>query len=291
MMSRISPVLFALLIWAAASMGEAQTATCSNWTIFTVSGQPTWVTGINRWGTVVGFVNDQNQHAHGFARYSDGSVKTYMAPNAINTFFSRSNSQGVRVGYFDSNTNPVRREGLVVASSGSTPVNYPGGNFSTNLEGINYWSTIVGFTENQGSTDNGFKLKNGVFSRIHYPNSANTWAYAISDSGEIVGTYQNTSTGKYHGFRLQNGIYKTVDAPNATGLGTHVYDINGSGVIAGTYVHNSVDFGFIDVGGVFKSIMAPNASDTIVTGINGNGYVTGNATFPSGRKAFTAHCQ
>jgi len=46
-----------------------------------------------------------------------------------------------------------------------------------------------------------------------------------------------------------------------------------------------------DVNGIFKSIMAPNASDTIVTGINGYGYITGNARFASGRKAFTAHCQ
>ena len=182
-----------------------------------------------------------------------------------------------------------QHHGLVLSGSSVATVDFPGAKF-TELLGINYWGTIVG---NYSSStfygpDAAFKLKNGVFTILHYPGSTRTQVGGISDKGVIVGNYTDNQS-LQHGFVLANGIYTTLDNPNTNNGLTLPYDINSSGAIVGVY---SGLRSFIYINGVFKDIAPSNSNATLVTGINGYGYVTGTANFNDGSQAsFTAHCQ
>ena len=137
----------------------------------------------------------------------------------------------------------------------------------------------------------GKELKNGKYTKIHYPGSLWTNAGSINDNGVIVGSYTNPqSTGRGHGFILKNGIYKTLDNPKGVGGGTYLDDINNSGAIVGDYFPNENPQGFIYINGVFKDIKAPGGYATTTAGINGYGYVTGEIMV-SGSTGYTVHCQ
>jgi hypothetical protein len=280
------PLFFPLIFLGSAfCQANNATATCTNWTFFT-SGQ---AYGINRWGVVVGLAG-QFPSLYGYIRYSDGTFKTYIAPNASNTIFLQRNKLGVTVGYYtDIASGAVH--GIVVSGSNAVTVDYPGA-VETTLSGINYRGTIVG-----GSGEGAFKLKNGVFTSIRYPSSSTyqTFANSISDKGVIVGSYRDIDSDQRHGFVLANGVCETLDNPKGIGNedGTTLADINGSGAIVGWYfVGVGIGHSFIYINGVFKEIAPPNTNYTLVSGINGYGDVTGTTNFNSGGyTSFTAHCE
>src|SRR6266404_5159846 len=286
MFSRTS-ALGMFLLFFASILCQAQTATCTNWKFFNLPAP--WTSdphGINRWGTVVGLAQDSNLVNYGYIRYSDGSFKTYMAPNATDTNFARRNALGVTVGFYVNTTATTpRRRGLVVSGASTATVDYPGA-LHTNLTGINYWGTIVGEYNNQDGSRAGFKLKNGVFTKIKYPGSVpgTTQVNSISDKGVMVGSFQDNQFFSQHGFILNQGVYKKLDNPKATfngGDGTVLTDINGSGVIVGYYFINSTAYGFIYSNGVFKDIKPQSGTWTRIFGINGYGDVTGSTFTPA----------
>jgi hypothetical protein len=294
MPSRLPLFSMFLLLFASIVSDGQTTATCTNWSLFALPSP--WVStvasGISRWGTVVGLVfTAYPSHIHyGFIRYSNGSSKTYMAPNANYTEFTRRNALGVTVGSYNSNG----LHGLVLSGTSLATVDYPGAE-RTQLSGINYWGSIVGNYFNQDGTFGAFKLKNGVFTPISYPGSVDTLVASISDKGVIVGHYHVYQPPYFHGFVLTNGVYKTLDYPNATG-GTYPEDINSSGMIVGEYrcVYRSggycSDGTFVYSNGTFKDIVVPKYGPAITaSGINGYGYVTG--IYASGINSYTAHCQ
>jgi len=239
---------------------------------------------------VVGYTYDPAQNTEGFIRYPDGSFKLYKAPNSAGTQLNRRNAQGVSVGTYWDTTSAHHKHGIVVYSSSSATVNYPGAS-DTYAMGINNWGSIVGFYLDSSNNYQGFELKNGKYTKIHYPGSLWTTVGSINDNGVIVGSYTNPqSTGHGHGFTLKNGVYKTLDNPKGVGGGTYLNDINSSGVIVGNYFPNENPQGFIYINGIFKDIKAPGGYATTTSGINGYGYVTGEIMV-SGSTGYTAHCQ
>ena len=248
--------------------------------------------GINRWNTAVGYTYDPGQNTEGFIHYPNGSVKFYKAPNSSATMLSRRNVQGVTVGTYQDTTSAHHAHGVVVYTSSTATVNYPGAG-DTFLHGINQWGSILGAYLTSGNY-RGFELKNGNFIKINFPGAAWTTPMSISDKGVIVGWYANAvgpaGVGHGHGFVFQNGVYKTLDNPKGVGGGTYLDDINSSGVIVGDYFPNENPQGFIYINGTFKDIKIPNSSGTTTSGINGYGYVTGEASI-SGSTGYTAHCQ
>jgi probable HAF family extracellular repeat protein len=75
-------------------------------------------------------------------------------------------------------------------------------------------------------------LAEGTYIQIDYPGATLTIAYGINRTGEIVGTY-NDSTGFTHGFLLSDGTFTTIDYPGAS-LSVAA-GINDAGVIAGQF--------------------------------------------------------
>jgi hypothetical protein len=282
-----TPVFSVFLLLFASAVCDAQTATCTNWKFFNLPSPwvGTYPHAINRWGTVVGDTQSSDgSTVLGFIRYSNGAIKTYSFPNSSETRLTKRNAPGVTVGFWG----PTDYHGIVLSGSSVATVNYPGAE-DTVLLGINYWGTMVGiFSSTTFYTPyDGFKLKNGVFTTLHYPGSASTNPTSISDKGVIAGWYQNGGYHKYHGFTLANGVYKTFDHPKAV-YGTFLNDINGSGTMVGKYVDGSFQYhGFIYINGVFKNVIGLNVQISSVEGINGYGYVTGS----SSAGGFTAHCQ
>src|SRR5439155_1116209 len=231
------PPLAVLLLISGSILSNAQPATCTNRKFFNLpspAGLSTIPRGINRWDTVVGYGQSSDAStALGFIRYANGAFKTYVAPNASRTYLTRRNALGVTVGWYAEASPSQNNHGLVLSGSSTATVNYPGANESI-LLGINYWHTMVGiFTFGDFSLPyDGFKLKNGVFTTLHYPGSVTTNPSSISDKGVIAGWYQNGGYHKYHGFTLANSVYKTLDHPKAV-YATFLNDINCSGVIRG----------------------------------------------------------
>jgi len=278
MHSRMPLFVVSLFLFASVHC-DAQTATCTNWKFFQAPSPWTGsaARGINRWGTIVGSAGQSNSaNWFGFVRYSNGGFKTYMAPNASQTTFTRRNALGITVGWYLDNANHFH--GLVFSGSSVATVDYPNANPDTEITGINYWGTIVGFDFTNGHSygNFAFKLKNGKFTRISYPGSSSTYVSSISDKGVILGSYLD-SQGLEHGFILESGVYTTVDNPKADPLqGQSLADINSSGMIVGGYYDsNGIAHSFIYINGLLKDIVPPNGFYTIVGGINGYGYVTG----------------
>ena len=83
-------------IFFAATLSQAQTATCTNWKTFNLPSPwiRTMADGINKYSTVVGYTYDPGQNTEGFIHYPDGSFKLYKAPNSAGTQLSRRNAQG-----------------------------------------------------------------------------------------------------------------------------------------------------------------------------------------------------
>ena len=70
-----------------------------------------------------------------------------------------------------------------------------------------------------------------------------TIATGINNSGQIVGTYYDSS-GTAHGFLYSGGIYTTIDGPLEV-EGTIAYGINDAGQIVGSYYNsNGISLGF-----------------------------------------------
>src|SRR5437899_8917343 len=84
---------------------------------------------------------------------------------------------------------------------------------------------------------------------------ANTFAYGINDTDQIVGVYPDASN-KGHGFLYSGGIYTTLDDPSATN-GTFVRGINAAGQIVGYYNNNTGTHGFLSSGGMYTTLDDP----------------------------------
>jgi N-acetylglucosamine-6-sulfatase len=117
----------------------------------------------------------------------------------------------------------------------------------------------------------GRMLPSYAFTPLDVPGSAVTEAWAINDSGNIVGSY--TAGGTTHGFLLEGGGYTTIDVPGATS--TVATGINDPGQIVGSYTLGGVTHAFLFSRGAFTTFDVPGASFTMPRGINDAGDIVG----------------
>ncbi len=103
---------------------------------------------------------------------------------------------------------------------------------------------------------------------------AETEAWGVNKSGQIVGRYINSSS-IYQGFEYDNGTYTTISCQGWTN--TRAYGINDAGVIVGD-VFNSTSgpfSGFTYKSGTCTTFNYPNATSTYGRGINNKNQITG----------------
>lgn len=242
-----------VVLVVAAAPARAQ-STCT-YTKFTVGGNITAATSVNKYGTVVGSYNSNpaNSNANaGFIRLASGSIHTFSVPGSSETFIRRRNDQGVDVGVY---TNKTGGHGFVQSGSTIETVNFPDAT-STDLWGINDFGTIVGVHDN----GKGFELKSGKFTSIHFPNSVTTIPKAINNSGVIVGSYELTNGGPFHSFVLANGTYKEVSFT--------ANDINDNGeIVGGNKIFKN---------GTITTFAVPNAQEFTANGVSDTGEIVGS---------------
>lgn len=275
-----------LCVVAGAAQAFAQTASCT-FNFFDTPSQyvATFINGINRYGNIVGTDcgnEDPNGcfNDRGYIRYANGSVKNLLAPNSTDTEFMRRNASGVTVGQF---TDSKGTHGAVYYNGTWKAVDYPGA-VSTSLTGINMYGTLVGNWIDTTGHSHGFRLKNGTFTNINAAPNSDTYAQSISDTGVIVGWYDDPNAAVYtNGFIMQNGTIKTLDHPNGT---TSLWDINAKGVIVG----DNDGRPFILKNGTFYDVWVTGSNAVSIRGINGYGKIVGNAYFGLPSKGYIGTC-
>ncbi len=116
-------------------------------------------------------------------------------------------------------------------------INFPGA-IETQVRGINNYGEIVGFYRTSTSVcvpevpanpqvpicqTRGFKIVNGVLTKLNVPGATSTAIMGVNDYGDLVGFYlkpePGCAFGVYHGFVwYHQNIIKTLDFPRDTGF-------------------------------------------------------------------------
>jgi hypothetical protein len=166
---------------------------------------------------------------------------------------------------------------------------------STQVRGINSTNEIVGFyrtTSLSSCTDydlkvpncaqHGFKIVNGVVTKLDVPNSVSTVITGVNDVGDLVAYYQN-SDGTYHGFLwLHTNTIQTLDFANS-GFSTVPMGVNKALTVVGrlwgiSSTGTFAEGGLIWKNGTFRRVNLGTEGCTNCTSINGisnNGNMVG----------------
>jgi hypothetical protein len=150
----------------------------------------TFVKGINKWNTVVGYYIDSNNVSHGFKRYRDGSFITLDYPGALETHPTAINNYGVIVGsYYDGNGT----HGFTYQNGQWTGVDRVVDLGNTSLSGISDSGVAIGNWNWRVNVP--FLYDHGVYKDVDDPAAdfGNTVASGMALNGPIVG-YQTINS-------------------------------------------------------------------------------------------------
>ena len=206
-------------------------------------------------------------------------------PGSVSTEGWNVNQDGSIVGHYDSADG--RRHGFIAQpiaevsdESVVTPtisqytfesIDVPGVDFLA-LTASSDFEDYAGYTKSaDGEKEIAFTLIDGVFNTYDFPDSQNTYFYALGNDGRAAGHYQD-SEGLYHGVILKDGELRQYDFPNA--VETEIFGISdATGALTGN---------FIDAEGVRRGFSAdeiievPGASATYANFMNAIGLVVGS---------------
>ncbi len=154
----------------------------------------TTMTGINKNNSVVGWYLDSGEFAHGFKRFSNGSLVAINFPGAHNTFAIGINDNGVIAGFYESSS----EHGFIYHNGQWATVDYPNTS-GTEVYGISNAGVVIGLDHSleQGRA---FMWVNGTFKVISVPNSFYTHALGIAPGGLITGTTVLNGSNTVKGF-------------------------------------------------------------------------------------------
>jgi uncharacterized membrane protein len=166
------------------------------------------------------------------------------------------------------------------AAATFTLLNQPPGSNVTAAD-INDSGVVVGWTSATSSQqDTGFIYQNGVLTPFSVPGALATQAQAVSNSGEIVGSFVTVGDGRQfsHGFILKGSTFLSFDAPSGF-TDIDVEGANNNGDIVGLYGNGGTEqpfHGFIlsEKTGAFTSL-DHGGSGTTISDINDLGEAVG----------------
>ncbi len=130
----------------------------------------------------------------------------------------------------------------------------------------------AGYTKSDdGEKEVAFTLIDGAFTTYDFPDSQNTYFYALGNNGNAAGHYQD-SEGLYHGVVLENGELRQYDFPGA--VQTEIYGISdATGALTGNFIDaDGVRRGFSDD----EIIEFPGATETYADFVNSSGGMVGS---------------
>ena len=123
---------------------------------------------------------------------------------------------------------------------------------STYAVAINNAGTIVGNYEGRDHESHGFIYQNATFTTVDAPGALGTSIAAISNNGEIVGSYYTSDA--LHGLIYDNGTFTTLDY-DAAHTATVLTGVNDAGLIVGIAYPQDYEY----AGGNFIASPAPLA--------------------------------
>ena len=181
---------------------------------------------------------------------------------------------------------PVKTTGT--PSYSYTVLSYPGA-LSTNMNGINHDPTtkieIVGAAGNQGFIASVTEKKTTTekYQPLNYPHvSTEVNPIDINDSGQIVGTYVDSS-GVSHGFERTGVKFTTIAVPFTGATNTFPVANNDSGEIVGSWTDSGgATHAFTLIGGTYASFDYPGATYTQANDVTDAGVIVGYYTDSSG---------
>ena len=200
---------------------------------------------INRDGSVVGHYDSIDGHRHGFIASPAEDTAAQVDTQSVTPSTSSD---------YTFETIDVPGVAFLELTASSDFEDYAGNTWSADGE------KIVGFT-----------LIDGVFARYDFPDSQNTYFYALGNNGNAAGHYED-SDGLYHGVVLENGELRQYDFPGA--VQTEIYGISdATGALTGN---------FIDASGVRRGfsgetiVEVPGALATYADFVSGSGSIVGS---------------
>ena len=132
--------------------------------------------------------------------------------------------------------------GFVRTADGTTSLDTIAGAMNT---GVNASGDITGYFTDPAGKDPSYLISNGVTSWFRFPDSTFTRARAISETGDIVGIYQEAANMKFHGFLLHQGERVTIDVDLPGTTLTRAFGINAVGEIVGYFRDSNGFHGFL----------------------------------------------
>ena len=171
-------------------------------------------------------------------------------PGSVSTQGYNINQDGSIVGNYD--TSDGRRHGFIARPAGETAAqsvvaisfNYTFESIA--VPGVTYLeltasSDFEDYAGNTRSPDGekivAFTLIDGVFTTYDFPNSQNTYFYALGNNGIAAGHYEDND-GLHHGVILESGELKQYDFPGA--VETEIYGISDTtGALTGNFIDAS----------------------------------------------------
>ena len=163
-------------------------------------------------------------------------------------------------------------------SSASASANYtfetidvPGVDFLA-LTASSDFEDYAGYTRSaDGEKDVAFTLIDGVFTTYDFPGSKNTYFFALGNSGQAAGHYED-SDGLFHGVVLENGELRQYDFPGS--VQTFLYGISdATGALTGNYIDDSgIRRGFSGD----EIVEYPGALETFADFVNSSGGMVGS---------------
>lgn len=248
----------------------------------------TFAFGVNASGLVSGYTIDGSGGYHGFV-WQDGTATTldYTGiPGVAATFLFQDNSAGQVAGYY-TGTDGDSHSLIYNTATGTwtTVPDAPGGYPFNAAGGINDMGQLAGnYSTDPTAATNlvGWlsDIKSSSYTPFTVPQSDQslfgTATYGMNNSGDIAGTYVDSS-GLYHGFVWDPTTgSRTIDVPGATG-GTVAFGINDSGTIVGEYFVGTASYGFIlDPNGDLTTLAVPGWSNISINSIDDRGDIAGD---------------
>lgn len=162
----------------------------------------TYPTGINNKGEVVGHVQATTK-GFGFARIGS-NYKYVIPPGARSSTVVGVSSSGQLVGYVGSAANPSQN--FITLQGVFEHLTIPNAP-SAQVQGANpAGSALVGSYQPSSNVYAGFVYQNKVLTTLQFPGSSFTFANGVSDSGEVVGLFIDSS-GNVHGFTWTAAVH------------------------------------------------------------------------------------
>jgi hypothetical protein len=213
--------------------------------------------GINPAGEIAGQYIDEHNVAHGFVRFTNGTITTFDVPAAGTGPGQGSYGEGISPAgeilctYSDASSvwhGCIRfRDGAIIVFDAPGAGIGPGqGTLVATFSGINPAGEITGYYFDGSDVVHGYvRTPDGAITTFDAPDTGaleGTYAVSINPKGQVTGAYADAS-GVDHGYlRAPDGTITTFGAPGAgTGSseGTLPANINPGGEIAGNYVDSS----------------------------------------------------